>query len=350
LKILFTCGGSGGHINPALAIADGVRSLLPDTQILFVGGKGNMEMELVPKAGYEIVPISVDNLHRSVKPRELVHNVRAAWLTVTALSKVRRIIREFSPDVAVGTGGYVCFPALRAAASMGIPAILHESNVLPGLATRMLEKHLTKILLGFDESKKYFSSKSVLVVTGTPVRGEFRKNANSDTVSSGVLSFFGSLGSSKVNEVITEFAKLNAKNKKFTLTHAVGKNVKFANPDIANAEFLPYIYDVPQRMNRSALVICRAGASTLNELAAVGKPSILIPSPYVTGNHQEINARVFEQHGAAIVIRESELTPQKLYDTVSNLLANPQALQKMSLAAKTLDTPDALGRIVGEIV
>ena len=178
MRLLFACGGSGGHINPALAIASAFKTLFPDCEILFIGGQGNIECELVPNAGFSIKTISADNLRRSIKPKDLMHNAKAAYTTVTGLIKAKKIIKEFNPDAVIGTGGYVCYPALKSAAALNIPTILHESNVLPGLTTRMLEKHVTSILLGFSGCEKHYKYKQKLVMTGTPIRTGFRKTPN----------------------------------------------------------------------------------------------------------------------------------------------------------------------------
>jgi len=351
MRVLFTCGGTGGHINPAIAIANEIRTVFPDSTILFVGGKGNMETELVPKAGFEIQTISVDNLRRSFKPKDIAHNIKSVWLTATALIRARKIIAEFRPDIAIGTGGYVCYPVLKSASSMGIPTLLHESNALPGLTTKLLEKSVSKILLGFEEAKKRLTIQEKLVVTGTPVRPGFRdaKHTNySDKPL--IVSFWGSLGAKYMNAQIPEFVRLNEESRAFRHIHAAGKNSDLQAVDTELTSIKQYVYDMPTVMADASLVICRAGAATLNELAAAGKPSILIPSPFVAENHQEINARAFESKGAAIVIKEKDATAQKLYETTIELVADKERLEEMAQAAKSMDYSDAISKILEQVI
>ena len=173
MKFLFTCGGTAGHINPALGVAGKIRELMPDAEILFVGAKGNMETELVPRAGYEIVTVTITNLRRSLKPAMIAHNLKTVKNVFTSTAEAKRIIREFKPDVAVGTGGYVCYPVLAAASRLGVPTAVHESNAVPGLTTKMLAGKVDRIMVGFEESRENYAQRDKVVVTGTPVRREF---------------------------------------------------------------------------------------------------------------------------------------------------------------------------------
>ena len=173
MNFLFTCGGTAGHINPALAVAGILRDRMPDCGILFVGANGKMETDLVPRAGYDIVTIEVTNIHRSLKPSEIAYNFRSLHNARQATKDARKIIEDFQPDVAIGTGGYVCYPVLKAAAQLGIPTVVHESNAVPGLTTKMLAGAVDRILVGFEESKQHYSEQEKVVVTGTPVRGAF---------------------------------------------------------------------------------------------------------------------------------------------------------------------------------
>ncbi|MDR3149316.1 MAG: UDP-N-acetylglucosamine--N-acetylmuramyl-(pentapeptide) pyrophosphoryl-undecaprenol N-acetylglucosamine transferase, partial [Oscillospiraceae bacterium] len=263
----------------------------------------------------------------------------------------RRMVRSFKPDAAIGTGGYVCYPALKAAAGLGVPVIIHESNVLPGLATKMLEKSAAEILLGFEDSIKYLRCPEKAAVTGTPVRAEFRAAArrHSRGVKT-VLSFWGSLGAKYLNERVPELIELNERSQAFRYVHATGKNSALSEQNSDYTEVKQYIYDMPRAMGEADLVICRSGASTLNELAASGKPSILIPSPFVTGNHQYHNAKTFSDTGAAVLIEEKDASAERLFDTVKELLCDPARLAAMSAAAKSLDNPGASGKIAERII
>ncbi|MDR2530313.1 MAG: UDP-N-acetylglucosamine--N-acetylmuramyl-(pentapeptide) pyrophosphoryl-undecaprenol N-acetylglucosamine transferase [Oscillospiraceae bacterium] len=349
MRFLFACGGSGGHVNPAIAIASELRSLFPDCAILFVGGTGNVETEIVPRAGFTLRTIAVDNLRRSISPKAIAHNIRASWLTATGLLKSRRILREFRPDAVIGTGGYVCYPVLRSAASMGIPTVLHESNVMPGLTTRMLERCVDAILLGFPGCESRYKLRGKLVTTGTPVRHGFTAMESAHGAPL-VLSTWGSLGAKYMNAQIPEFMRLAEADGTFRALHAAGTNSDLLPCRSSNTEIVRYIHDMPTRMSEASLVICRAGAMTLSELAASGTPSILVPSAFVTANHQEANAREFERHGAAVVILERDATAQTLFDAAKRLLSDPELLRRMGESAKALDNPDASGKIVGEIL
>lgn len=369
MKFMFACGGTGGHINPAIAVADRLKELFPDAAFLFVGGKDNsMEMELVPKAGYKIEGITASNLRRGMRPGDIAHNIRATERTARALGQSRRIIKEFKPNAVIGTGGYVCYPVLRAAAKMGIPTVVHESNVLPGLTTRMLEKHVDRILVGFEAGKANFKNNNKAHFTGTPVRNEFRQ-WDKDVAKSHlgvensffVLSFWGSLGALYMNQKTAELININEKEGRFKHMHSTGGGEKGLmamremlglddDEQLRHTQLFSYIYDIPMIMAAADLVLCRAGGSTLNELAALGKPAILIPSPYVTGNHQEINARVLQSGGAAIMIREKECNARMLFDAICEISENKSRLQDMSAAMKALDRPDATDRIVDTIL
>jgi UDP-N-acetylglucosamine--N-acetylmuramyl-(pentapeptide) pyrophosphoryl-undecaprenol N-acetylglucosamine transferase len=351
LRVLFTCGGTGGHINPAISIANGVKSLFPDAAVLFVGGAGNMETELVPAAGFEITTLSVDNLRRSFKPADLAHNVKSAALTALALLKAGKIIARFKPDIVVGTGGYVCFPVLKSAAAMKIPTILHESNALPGLTTKLLEKSVTRVLLGFEDAKTRLKAQEKLIVTGTPVRSEFRDAKHAvQTAKPMVLSYWGSLGAKYMNAQIPKFIRLNEEAKAFRHIHAAGKNSDLLPLETELTSLKRYIYDMPRTMAEASLVICRAGASTLNELAATSTPAILVPSPYVAENHQEFNARAVERQGAAVVLKESDASAETLFQTVVELLSDHAKLSQMSKASQALDRPAALEKILEQIL
>lgn len=366
---MFACGGSGGHINPAIAVADRLKELFPDAAFLFVGGdKNNMEMELVPRAGYEIKSVTASNLHRGIKPGDILHNIHAAGRIARALRQSRRIIKQFKPDAVIGTGGYVCYPVLRAAGKLGIPTVLHEANVLPGLTTRLLEKHVDSILVGFEEGKNGFKNPKKVQYTGTPVRNEFRqwdKKIAKDRLGIGgeffVLSCWGSLGALYMNQKTAELISINEREGSFKHMHSTGGGEKGLlamremlglgdDAQLRHTQLLPYIYDMPMIMAAADLVLCRAGASTLNELAAQGKPAILIPSAYVTGNHQEKNARVIESRGGAVMIREMECSAGLMYDTICEISGNKARLDEMSAAMKKMDCPDATDRIVDTIL
>ncbi len=368
MNFLFACGGTGGHINPAVAAAQRVCRLMPDAGCLFVGATGNMEMELVPREGFPIRGITVGNLHRSLRPRELAHNLRSAGQLNLAVREARRILREFRPDAVLGTGGYVCFPVLRAAASLGIPTLLHEANAQPGLTTRMLEKHVECMMVAFEESRKGYRHPEKVLTVGMPVRSGFRDRDRAEARRQlglddkpFILSFGGSLGARRLNGAVAGLAAENERTGAFRLLHACGggeEGLAAMKELVAAAgarepkltELRPYIYDMPTAMAAAGLILCRAGASTLGELCAVGRAAVLVPYPYATGNHQEKNARLLEAAGGARLLRDEELTPESLGALVGQLLADPGTLEAMGRAQRTLDRPDALDAIVGEML
>ena len=368
MRFLFTCGGTAGHINPAVGVAGKLGLLAPGSEFLFVGAEGHMETELVPREGYDIKTVKVSNLRRSLKPKDIAHNAKSAANVLISSSQARKILKEFRPDVAIGTGGYVCYPVLKMASKLGIPTAVHEANAYPGLTTRMLENKVDLIMVGFAESKDHYSDPARVKVTGTPVRGDFlRYTKQSARAKLGmgdeplVLSFWGSLGAEKMNAVMAEFIALNSSEHAFRHIHATGggdaglKKMQgiLTEKNIAvgpETEIRPYIYDMPVLMAAADVILCRAGASTLSEIAVMGKPAVLVPSPYVTNNHQEKNASVLSERGGAVMLREQEITGDKLFDTVRGLIGNKSGLTDMSYAMLSLGNPEAAETIAKMIL
>ena len=368
MRFLFTCGGTAGHINPALAVAGRLRELLGDCGILFIGAKGMMETELVPREGYEIREIEITNLSRSLSLEGLAHNVRTVKNVALSTEKARRIIREFKPDAVIGTGGYVCYPVLSAAARLHIPTLVHESNALPGLTTKLLAGHVDRIMVGFEESRNNYADPEKVVFTGTPVRGSFssytketaKKQLGVPNDKPLVVSLWGSLGAGYMNEIMAELIPMMKAEQSFRLVHATGgayyeefcRKLCQSAPDHADfgADVRKYIYDMPRVMAAADLVLCRAGASSLAELTFTGKPAIIVPSPNVTNNHQEKNARVLERAGGAKVLLEGEFDAQSLFEDIRTLLSDRDKLSAMREAMLSLAVPDATDRICGLIL
>lgn len=369
MNFLFTCGGTAGHINPALAVAGRLRELVPDCGILFVGANGKMENDLVPRAGYDILSVEVTGLHRSMKPSEIAYNFKSLSNVVHATHAAKQIVADFQPDVAVGTGGYVCYPVLRAAAQLGIPTVVHESNAVPGLTTKMLSGVVSRILVGFEESRQHYSDPARVAVTGTPVREAFSDCSKAEAKARLglpadkplVVSVWGSLGARYMNDMMTDVIALACAEPAFSLIHSAGK-VGYermaaalaekcpVDPKARGMDVRPYIYDMPLVMAAADLVLCRAGASTLAELTCTGKPAILVPSPNVTNNHQERNARVLERAGGTKVLLEGAFTAETLYDMVCALLNDPQQLSEMAANMKAAGVPDATARIAETVL
>lgn len=364
MKFLFTCGGTAGHINPAVGVAQRLKDLMPDCQILFIGATGHMETELVPREGFDIKTVTITNISRELSLEGLKHNFDTVKNVVRSTSEAKKIIREFKPDVVIGTGGYVCYPVLKAAHSLGIPTVVHESNAVPGLTTKMLSGTTDRILVGFEESRQYYKNPDRVVVTGTPVREDFyhfdkaaaREKLGLDPEKPLVLSVWGSLGAAFMNKTMAELISKALGNPFFSIIHSAGKSgyktmledmdrLGVKDAERRGMEVREYIYDMPLVMAAADLVICRSGASTLSELAALGKPAILVPSPNVTNNHQEKNARVLEKAGAAVLIPESEITPDKLLGSVSLLLSRKDTLDAMSEQMKKIGVADATEKI-----
>ena len=338
MRAVLSGGGTAGHINPAIFIAKKILEKEPDSQILFVGTPNGMENRLVGKAGFEIRHVGVMGLRRKLT----LENVKAAYLAVTSIGKAKKILRDFRPDVVIGTGGYVSWPVVRAAASMKIPTLIHEANAFPGLTTRKLAGVADSVCLSFDASRSYFQGKEKkLALTGNPTAPEL------ETISAGAI-----------NEAVFQVAKNYSCKKPIFHTHAFGvreydhwMNLEKSEGicRFGNVKFSDYIYDMPKQMMAADLVISRAGAITLAELSCLGKPAILIPSPNVTDNHQYKNALVFAESGAAVLIEEKDLTPERLTKEIDALLTSPEKLAKMSENMKKLAHTGASDKIWDEI-
>ena len=363
MKFILACGGTAGHVNPALAIAGRLKELMPDSEFLFMGAEGKMEMELVPREGYEIVPLKITNMSRGKNFAAISHNFQSVKNVIASTSKAKKIIKEFKPDVVIGTGGYVCYPVLRAAASMHIPTAVHESNAVPGLTTKMLSKKVDKIMLGFEDSKQHYDCKEKLVVTGTPVRGDFalytQSSAKRELGFSKdkplVVSVWGSLGAEHMNGIMEKMLPKMEGQQDFNLIHSIGSRYyeqftedlqkKKINPAGCGVEIREYIYDMPRVMAAADLIMCRAGASTLSELCYMGKPVIIVPSPNVTNNHQEKNARVLEKAGGAVVLTEGDFDEDSLLAKIRELICEKDKLSEMSKAMRSLAVPKACDAI-----
>ncbi len=368
MRFLFTCGGTAGHINPALAVAGALAAAVPGSEFLFIGAEGRMETDLVPRAGYEIKTVRITNISRSLSLAGIKHNLETLKNVATATSEAKRLIREFRPDAAVGTGGYVCYPVLKAAAQLGVPTAVHESNAVPGLTTKMLEGTVDTVMVGFEESRQNYRHPERVTVTGTPVRLDFldmdKAQAKRELgIPEGrplVASVWGSLGAAHMNEIMTDFIVRACAKPFFSLVHSAGKGgyrhmcdqLERERPEYRECgmDVRDYIYDMPRVMAAADLVLCRAGASTLAELTAMGKPAVLIPSPNVTNNHQERNARVLESAGGAQVLLEGEFTADSLLGLVSELLQRPERLSAMSESMRELAVTDATERIASLVL
>ncbi|MGN0627810.1 MAG: undecaprenyldiphospho-muramoylpentapeptide beta-N-acetylglucosaminyltransferase [Oscillospiraceae bacterium] len=370
MRILFACGGTAGHINPAIAVANYMKDKDPSVEILFAGNPNGMEARIVPGAGYNFEPIKVLGIQRHLNLRNIKNNVKALWYLAGSSARAKEIIEGFKPDVVVGTGGYVSGPVVRKAALMGYKTVAMESNALPGVTTKLLSKYVDKILLDVEESKKYLPEGKNYIVTGNPVRQEIfteNRKAAREFYNVGdricLLSFGGSLGAQRLNEAVADLMAWHlGENRNFVHIHGSGSYygpsyyfdmLKEKGIDAHEHENLiirEYINDMPRCLAAADLVICRCGAMTLSELKAAGRASVLIPSPNVAENHQYHNAMVLQSHGAAVVIEEKDLTGELLCKTVKELTENPEKLARLSANAKAMAIENANERIRNEII
>lgn len=359
MKILFTCGGTAGHINPAVALARLFQER-SGAEVLFVGAKGGMEERLVPKEGFALETVTISSFWRSVSPASIKHNLTTVRNLSVSRKEANRILDDFQPDLVVGTGGYASYPVVHEAAKRGIPTAVHDSNAVPGLTTKRLAKVADRVMVGYEASRAHYQHPERVVVTGTPVRGDFFKlDRQQARAALGitddwplVLSYWGSLGAEGMNQHMTEYLRLAAADgAPFHHIHGAGRD--FATMTKAlDGENLPkdleireYIYDMPTVMQAADLVLCRGGASTLSELTAIGKPAVIVPSPYVTNNHQEKNANVLAQAGGAVVLLEPVCSGALLYKTTKELLADAPRRERMAKAMADMGIPDAAEKI-----
>ena len=355
MRVILSGGGTGGHIYPAVTIAKTIAGL-EKSDILFVGTKQGLEADLIPKEGFPITTIEVRGLERRLSWA----NVVTVYKTMGSLWHSRRIIKEFKPDIVIGTGGYVCGPILLAASLSGIPTIIQEQNVIPGITNKILAHFVDKIAVGYPEAGRYFAKPGKVVATGNPVRAEV-VTANKaeglaqlglDPEKLTLLVAGGSRGARSINTAMLAVHKHFGGRSDIQILHVTGKseynslvgNFQQQSIDISsfgNIIIRPYLYNMPYALAAADIAVFRAGAIGLAELTARGIPSILIPYPYAAENHQEFNARVLEEQGAAEVIRDAELTGERLIAAIEDLVNNRAKLQAMADASRRLGRPQA---------
>ncbi len=363
MRILFATGGTAGHINPALAVASYIRENYKNCEILFVGTEDHMESRLVPNAGFDFKAINISGFRRSFSPSAIVHNLKTVCKIVTSKNESKKIIKEFNPDVVVGFGGYVSGPVLQEAVSLKIPTCIHEQNAFPGITNKTLAREVDKVMLNVEDAEKHLEAKNPVTVTGLPVRGELLK-ANKDIARAQlgipddkflVLSFGGSLGAKPINDAMYDILLNSAETGKYYHIHSVGTNgsdyfekfeqAGFKNGKKGTVDVRQYIDNMDVCMAAADVVIGRAGASSLSEIEAMGKASILIPSPYVAENHQYHNAMALVNRGAGYILEEKDLTSNKLSEMLDELLSNKVRLRQIEENAKNMSVTDARERI-----
>lgn len=373
MKLLFATGGTAGHINPALAVASYIREQYPDSKIMFIGTADHMESRLVPNAGFEFKTIEINGFKRSFSPNAIIDNVKTVGKLMKSEKESKNIIKEFNPDVVIGFGGYVSGPVLDEAAKLHIPTCIHEQNAYPGITNKQLSKKVDKVMLTVEDARSHLDDKCDAVVTGLPVRGELLTKSKFEArIELGiaddkplVLSFGGSLGAAPLNDAMFDILLEDAEKNDVYHIHSVGTNgrdylYKFAehgfaqrNEDVyykGNVEVRLYIDNMDTCMAAADLVIGRAGASSLSEIEAMGKASILIPSPYVAENHQFHNAMALVNRNAARILREKDLTTDSLKSLMNELLSDKAELADIEKNAKDMAILDSRERIADIIL
>ena len=368
MRVIFAAGGTGGHINPALAAAQELRRRMPDAAILFVGTAEKMESKLVPKAGFDFKTIKISGFQRSFAPADIIHNLGTLRRLLFVTGQCKRIIDEFKPDVVVGFGGYVSGPVVRTAHKCGIKTAVHEQNAFPGKTNTALSKYADAVMLTSENAEKYLKSAAKPILTGLPVRKELlcadrteaRKKLGITDGAAVVLSTGGSLGAESINNVMCDVIPHFKGDNRLFFVHGYGQLGRFV-PDklrekgldpenISNARVSEYIFDMADCMAAADLIISRAGASSLAEIEALGKTSLLVPSPYVSENHQYHNAMALAEKEAAIVIEQKNLTSEKVIGVITELAENPKKFKRIGDNARNLAVVDAQKKICDNIV
>ncbi len=366
MRVIIAAAGTAGHINPGIAIANKIKEEQKDSKIIFIGTTRGLENDLVPRAGYELKTINAYGLSKKIS----FDTIKKMYLTLKGYKEADKIVKEFKPDIVIGTGGYICGAVITAASKQKIPTMLHESNSFPGVAVKMLAKKTNTILVSFEETKNKIKKAKNIVHTGTPVKikkrgygvqekSEIIRQLGLNQIKPIVLVSGGSQGAQKINEAIIEIIK-NGQNKNYQIMWATGpkqfdiikeelEKHQININNINNVKITPYIYNMEEALNVADVAIGRAGAMTVTEITNLGKPSILVPLPNVSHNHQYYNAKVLENIGAAKIILNDELTGEKLNKTIEEIILNPSEMKKMGENALKISTQDAENKIYQEI-
>lgn len=362
MKVIIAAAGTAGHINPGLAIANKIKEEKPTSEIMFIGTDRGLENDLVPRAGYELKTIDAYGLSKKISINSIKNNIK----TLKGVKQAKEIIKEFKPDIVIGTGGYICGAAILAAKKYNIPTILHESNAFPGKAVKMLAKKVDTILISFEEARQRIPKANKIVLTGTPTKiknlqlsriqkNEVLRQLGLKQDKPVVLIFGGSQGAKAINDAVVQL--INDKmNEDYQIMWAPGpvqfdiikRNIKNMSK-LKNIKIVPYIYNMEEVMNSCDLVIARSGAMTITEVAKVGKPAIFVPLPNVSNNHQEYNAKVLENIGAAKIIENKDLTAEKLNSEIKDIIKDEKQMMQMGENAKKIDTNNVEEKIYSEV-
>ena len=364
MRVIIAAAGTGGHINPAIAIANKIKEKEPDSKIIFIGTPRGLENDLVPRAGYELRTVDAYGIRRKIN----IDNIKRLAKMVKAIKDSRKIIKDFKPDVMIGTGGYICVAVGEAAIKENVPIVLHESNAFPGVAVKLLAKNASKVLLGFEDAKSRIKTETV--VTGTPTKittkrltkeekNQIKENIGLDVNLPTVLVFGGSQGAQTINKSVVGIIEKSL-NEKYQILWAAGKknyeelkeNFKAKNIDIENlknAKIMPYIYNMQEAMEISDLIVARSGAMTITEISQIGRPAIFIPYPFATENHQEYNAKVLANVGAAEIILDKDLETNKLNEEIEKIVLDKVKVKSMGENAEKVAKKNVEDKIYYEI-
>ena len=366
MRVIIAAAGTAGHINPGLAIANKIKKEEPNSKIIFIGTTRGLENDLVPRAGYELKTINAYGLSKKVS----LENFKNIFKTLKGYGEAKKIIQEFKPDIVIGTGGYICGATISSAHKLKIPTLLHESNAFPGRAIKALARKTNTILVSFKDAIPRIKNSKNVIFTGTPIKIKkinYKKEEKEKIIKDVglsikkpiVLIFGGSQGAKKINDTIIEIIK-NKTNKNYQIIWATGpkqydiikeelETSRININNIENIKVLPYIYNMEEIMNIVDVIVARSGAMTITEISNLGKPSILVPLPNVSHNHQLYNAKVLEKAGAAKIILNDEINEENLNKTLEEIVLNKENMEKMGENALKVSTTDAEEKIYKEI-
>ncbi len=359
MKVIIAAAGTGGHINPGIAIANEIKKHKQNADITFIGTPRGLENDLVPRAGYKLKTINAYGIKRQLS----ISNLKNAYKTLKSYKDAKKIIKQIKPDIIIGTGGYICGPVLQAGIKMGIPTILHESNAFPGMTVKLLSKKVDTVLVGFEDAKKRLIKAKNIVLTGTPTKiekislnegqkGQIKKQFKIANDLPIVVIFGGSQGAESINKCLINLIN-NKLNKSYQIVWAVGKlnyeQVRESIKEQYNSVIVPYIYNMDEVLNLADLVVSRSGAMTITEVARCGKPAIFIPYPYATENHQEYNAKVLANANAAKIVLDKDLNEEILNKSINQIINDKDMLKRMGDNAEKIAIQNVEERIYAEI-
>ena len=363
MKVLLAGGGTAGHINPAIAIAGYIKQMEPDAEFLFIGNRDGMEQRLVSQAGFPIKSVVITGFKRSLSPKDLIHNVKTVHYSFASRRSAKRMIQAFDPDICIGTGGYVSGPVILAACNLGYKAVIHEQNAYPGVTNKMLANSVNRVMLANEDARSRFTDKAKFVLTGNPIRpailntkhAEAKARLGLDDTRPVILSFGGSLGAECINKSMAELIARSAKDQRYYHIHAYGQQgtwmpelLRSMGVDLKrcdNRDVRQYIDNMNDCLAACDLVVSRAGAITLSEIQAKGRPAVLIPSPFVAENHQFHNAMSMVNKKAAKLIEQADLSGEVLIETVDSMLTDKTVLEEYRKNAQKMAITDANERI-----